>query len=468
MIKYLFYIFNFIGFLILSLFQDPVSVSIQAPEEATVGTSIIVQVTINKGNISSFARYQQNLPIGYTAEAVNHPNGDFTFKDQRIIVGWLSLPRDSQITFSYKINIDPTAEGPLFLSGIFSYIENNERKNIESPTVSVIIRPVGYVAQNNQQTTNPDTTQNREADFKLENVFCYRQIEKNNNEFVVNLLVNTANLPRDKFAKIQELIPAGYTATAIETNEGIFSFKDNTVKFLWMSLPSQKQFIVSYKLIPNTDTGTMPDLSGSLSYIENDATKIKSIQNKDFLNSPLMASVNEQKQQKNQNQINISNNNETTQINNNKNNQQNLANKTAETNKNNKTDKQILANNTTSSQNNSNKQSKQNKTTQQNQQVNFPETGIKFRVQIAAGHKPVNPQYYFKNFNINEPVQVEQHEGWHKYTVGSFGLYKEARDKRVQIWQNTPIHDAFVSAYNNGTRITVQEALMIANQKWIQ
>jgi len=457
MIKYFFYIFNFIGFLILSLFQDPVSVSIQAPEEAVVGSSIIIQVTINKGNVSSFARYQQNLPVGYTAEAVNIPSGDFTFKDQHIIVGWLNLPRASQITFSYKINIDPTAEGPLFLSGIFSYIENNERKNVESPTVSVIIRPSGYLANNNenQDTIQPQTT----SDFQLDNIFCYRQVERTNNEIIVSLLVNTANLPRDKFAKIQEKIPEGYTATAIENNEAIFSFKDNTVKFLWMSLPPQKQFIVSYKLTPKEGVSEMPNLTGSLSYIENEATKIKSIQNREFLNSTIMASVNEQKQQ-NVNQINISNNNEIAQINtNNKNNQQNINN--TDQNKNNESK---LANNA-SSQNNKQSDSKQNKNTQQ---VNIPETGIKFRVQIAAGHKPVNPQYYFKTFNINEPVQIEQHEGWHKYTVGSFGLYKEARDKRIQIWQNTPIHDAFVSAYNNGTRITVQEALMIANQKWIQ
>ncbi len=461
MIKYLLYIINFIGVLFLSLFDEPVFVKLSAPEEATAGSSIVVEVIINKANIKGFARYSQQLPVGYTAEVVNLPVGDFTFKDQKIIVGWLSLPKDCVITFSYRINIDPTAEGPLFLSGIFSYIEANERKNVETPTVSVIIRPSGFIAQQNNlisDTTSQIGPQQTETEtFDLQDVFCYRQIVRENNQFIVHLLVNTANLPRDKYAKIQELVPQGYQATAIETNDGIFSFKDNTVKFLWMALPPQKQFVVSYKLIPLS--GTLPEtveLAGSFSYIENESTKMKSIQNRNFLNDPIMASVNRQKQETSlTNQINFTNNQQTAQTQQQTNQQNQLAQQTE------KTQKQE-----------SDKKQKQSSKTKEKPSTSVgvpePETGIRYRVQIAAGHRPVNPKHYFKRYNITEPVRIEQHEGWHKYTIGSYSYYKEARDKRVQIWQTTPIHDAFVSAYNNGVRITVQEALMISNQKWIQ
>ena len=63
---------------------------------------------------------------------------------------------------------------------------------------------------------------------------------------------------------------------------------------------------------------------------------------------------------------------------------------------------------------------------------------------------------------------IENHESWIKYTTGNFTVYKEARDKRNNVNDNFNFDGPFVTAYNNGERITVQEALMISRQKWYQ
>ncbi|MCX7954239.1 MAG: hypothetical protein N3A01_03500 [Bacteroidales bacterium] len=459
MTKVLIYILNTIILFFISLFQDTVKVEITAPEQVTAGTTFEVTVTIYKGDISGFANYTQYLPIGYTANIKEIQLGDFTFKDQKIIVGWMSLPPQPVIRFTYEIHVDPTAEGPLLLSGTFNYLKNKQKESVESTPVSVIIKPSELVS------TTPDTSV---EEFNLNNIFCYRQIVKSENEFIVNYLINVKGLQRDKLAKIQEKIPEGFNAIPVETNEGTFSFKDNSVKILWMALPPQQQFTVSYKLIPQTYITDKPQLVGAFSYMENGTTKMKPIIEKEFLNKPIMAEVQKQKsatyysqQLTTQNQQQVSNQ------------QQNII---------------------TQQQYYTQQQQKQQAYTQEKQQktsttykpyqqkvtqakeppisqlynIPVPETGVIFRVQIGAGRKKINYVAFFKSLNVFEKIRMEQHEGWFKYTVGKFDKYKNARDKRNEIWQTTPIKGAFVTAYNNGVRITVQEALMITNQKWIK
>ena len=68
-------------------------------------------------------------------------------------------------------------------------------------------------------------------------------------------------------------------------------------------------------------------------------------------------------------------------------------------------------------------------------------------------------------YGIQDNVKVETHEGWNKYTVGKYNQYKEARDYR-EVMRGKGVSGAFVTAYNQGTRVTVQEALMTSGQQW--
>jgi hypothetical protein len=52
--------------------------------------------------------------------------------------------------------------------------------------------------------------------------------------------------------------------------------------------------------------------------------------------------------------------------------------------------------------------------------------------------------------------------------VGEHPEYKNARDHREKVKSGNGVASAFVVAYNSGKRITVQEALMITNQKWFR
>ena len=92
---------------------------------------------------------------------------------------------------------------------------------------------------------------------------------------------------------------------------------------------------------------------------------------------------------------------------------------------------------------------------------------VAFRIQILATHTAVGSEAVKRIYAYPGEVRHEQHEAWHKYTTGYHTTYRAARDNRVDLNSNHAFPGPFVTAYRNGQRITVQEALLVTKQNWI-
>jgi len=452
----LFLLINFLGvFLINTLFPGGADIRIDAPEEIVAGEEITVRIEISKSELNSFARLQQDLPGGITAEVIQADNAEFKFEDQKVKFIWLKMPEDESVELSYKLKANERLKGSFQLQGSFDFIQDNQRESVTLTSQEINIQPSPNMDPNmlvDVSEFKPMAEAPRQETSVAE-VKCIRQnpYEAEDEGYIVNLLVHKGN--KKKFAKIQENVPEGYTAVKEETKDAIFTFKNQIAKFLWMNLPTEPHFVVSYRLVPNEGTEGRPDLDGEFSYIENENTRKVAIVEKDIdltntdtqhlaqiiksskiqavggesglnVESREMAMESEEREidySKNRGRVKVEVADEAQRI---------LESNAELTNK------------------------------------LEPQSGVYYRVQIAAGHRPIDVESYFDKYNIEKEVRIELHEGWRKYSVGSFDIYKEARDYRVHIWNNTSIDDAFVAAYNTGDRITVQEALMITNHKW--
>ena len=469
------------SFLFIGLFEGgDVTMKIDVGQQINAGKEITVKVTLKKGAINGFSRFQLELPVGITATSADAANADFSFKDQKVRLVWLRMPEDDEVTFTFNIQCHERLKGNFELKGKFSYLQENERKNVDlqPQTLTIIPNPAldpALLVDINDfgKLGLPQYMQN------LGNIACVRQkpaLNEAAKEYVVTLLVNKEALK--KFAKIEETVPAGFTAVSLDSKSGIFTFKENKVKFLWMNLPAESYFTVSYKLLPlKGTTAVLAKINGVFSFITDDKTqsvnvveKEVSLANltaasvKDILNAPVAGAApvvvattvvppvtkpvepkpvtvvvkpQPEKVEKPVVKVEPPVQEKPVVV------VQNIPKVKPET-------------------------KPEVKTPDQTSDLLEPKGGVYYRIQVAAGHRPVDVKSYFRKYKLENSVIKEMHDGWIKYSVGAFNQYRDARDYRVHIWNTTTIADAFVSAYNNGKRITVQEALMIANQKWIQ
>ncbi|MDD3891794.1 MAG: SPOR domain-containing protein [Bacteroidales bacterium] len=455
MVKYFILLVNMLGVLLVNLFSSSdVLLDMRVPNEVNAGSEFNIEVVLKKKGLENFARFQQELPYGLTAQVVDNQNASFAFEDQKVKFIWLRLPHNDEMKISYRVKVDERLKGNFNIGGLFSYIEGNERKFVSAASKQVLITPSTKIDPS--LIVDISEFQHRvplqpPVSLLASNVRCVRQspaFSGEGNDMTVNLLVSRGSA--DKFAKIEEEIPEGYTAEPMNTSDAIFTFKDQKAKFLWMNLPPSQRFVVNYKLLPTNGQGqTDLSLNGTFSFILNDATQVIDIVQKDIDLTNLDARYLES----------ILSSIPSTQVSS----ALQLDQPLSTTYVGDEGGKSISV----SYQKIEDRPITRGKPVELDLSYQLePEEGVYYRVQIAAGHRPVDIKRYFKRLSITGDVRTEKHEGWYKYSIGSYYEYKKARDSRNGIWNTTPIDDAFVAAYNNGVRITVQEALMITSQHW--
>jgi cell division septation protein DedD len=447
MIKNIILLFSLlIALLFQKLFFNPISLSTVFPDKINAGEEIIAEIKITKGPTSGFAKLQLDIPEGLTVSVVDPKTASFTFSAQKAKFIWVALPADEEFSVSFKIKADPDATGPKNITGQLSYLQNSDKLIAEllPATINVVnslqVQPPTQLTKLEEPTLPAKEVSNPAPEgVKLTNVSCRRVVEPATvtaGEFIVEVILGKDALTG--FAKYQDVLPRGFSATPIETRNASFSFSDQKVKFVWMSIPPQSEFRISYRVkVPRDITGQF-FINGEFSYVEIDGETRKCTPPQDAITiiepeapiagipqTPPPATQEREKPAPTPAQPKPQQEKERKQ-----------------------TPKQAPAKGT----------------------IPAPQfAGIQYRVQIEAGPNLVGQDYFLRRYKISENIYTEMHQGLNKYSIGSYEKYAMARDYRVVINTNHPIDTGpFVTAYNNGQRITVQEALMITNQQWVK
>ncbi|MCK4747595.1 MAG: SPOR domain-containing protein, partial [Bacteroidales bacterium] len=327
------------------------------------------------------------------------------------------------------------------LGGVFAYVVAEERKflNFEKSTEINII-------------SNPSVDPAMVVDIKdfkggAAGVPVVAEVEKesyamavrqkpvllNTGGFLVHLLVQ--NPTGSKYAKIEETIPSGYLFESVDPHEGIESFSSSTVKFIWMKLPQESEFEVTYRLVPKRDEpqGEMI-IEGLLTYSAGNENKLVEVKEVDVALESMSLAEKRALLLTGEIPSGAKKSTETAQK------QAKAEPKVA------KTEQQPIA--------------RQQSTGTSgriivNTRVLAAGGGVYFRVQLAANRNAFDARTHFRKAGVDKEVFVEEHNGLHKYTVGPFTAYKQAAAYRNKIEKLSRVSGSFVVAYKDGRRIPV-------------
>jgi hypothetical protein len=460
-------LFTSVALLFSAILADGVVIDHNLPANLQPGENTTVIVNINKGEVTGFAKLQLEIPAGLTARAIKKSGASFTFSGQKAKFIWMTLPATQEFQVEYELEANINANGSKVIEGQFSYIKENERVDYDlSPqiisvgTEDVLVDNTPDETQTEANNTSDNTTTQLQSD-----VVCTRTLTPlGDGKYFVE--VSVYGVETDGFAKIREEISAGFRIKEDASGEAIVTLEENGIKYVWFEQPSDPNHSVSYTLT-STSTSEFPEIDGKFSYVANNQPMEISIVQQEMINSRDFGGNDTEPGTETTINPNEGNTEEVIVIEGDKVNE--LAIEVAM----NATEDQLeeikkpvleVAANTPLVEEEVYADSSTDTTN-----TPSPEEGVNYKIQLAATHKYVAASKFKTNHKFAAAIQTENHEGWTKFVTGSHNEYKSARDARNNInAEYSKFNGPFVTAYNNGERITVQEALMVSKQKWYQ
>ncbi|MFI5141716.1 MAG: SPOR domain-containing protein, partial [Bacteroidia bacterium] len=144
-------------------FSQELSITNSLPSSASPGQPIEAKYNLTKSpTMGSFAKFQVDLPAGFTAETVEIKGGNFTFENNRVKIVWVSLPGDASFDFIFRMTSSATTSGSITFAPQFFYLENNVKKEYVVPPSSITFGGSGETvattsSDNNTNSTPPPT-----------------------------------------------------------------------------------------------------------------------------------------------------------------------------------------------------------------------------------------------------------------------------------------------------------------------
>lgn len=491
MLKASIVLINFIGLFFLHLFTvNEIAIQNLAPDSMKPGEKTLVEVTIYKSQIQGFGKMEILFPEGFIASPAETKGASFTFSERKARFVWMTLPTEETFTISYYLEAPATFDGRYEVKGTFSYIKENERMDFVIPTKSVMVKPDAALATNSEtnatnsnESTTPvatatNNTSNVSNDFRVE-----RSITKiTDTEYRVNIRVLNSNIKG--FAKIIEGGPNLSKTEKIQDAGATVTADKNNIKFVWFEIPISPVIEIAYKLTLLSPSAQTPEINGKIAFVENNNPKeiviVNASGNAATANTEQLATNRTNTSSENKTSVNTTTTNtaDKTPVNKEENTSTAANEVKSETKQVAQEERKEVKSTSKPVETAENKASSNNVgTVKESSKTNTgkvsrtpdAENGVSFKVQILAAHRVVNKTYFKQRHGFSEDFNIENHEGWVKYTTGKFGEYKKARDERERLKSDyNTLPGPFVTAYNNGDRITVQEALLISKQQWYQ